>query len=90
MTTRLRQAAGAAVADAGRTIVQAARDHGVSWPVVARAFTTHATAVLPAEPEPVAVLGICADAVHRACKRDVRVRGSGSTPTAAPPPYWRR
>ena len=28
LTTRLRQAVGAAVADAGRTIVQSARDHG--------------------------------------------------------------
>jgi transposase len=63
LTTRLRQAAGAAVADAGRTIVQAARDHGVSWPVVAEAFTVHATAVLPDEPELVAVLGI--DEVRR-------------------------
>jgi transposase len=63
LTTRLRQAAGAAVADGGRTIVQSARDHGVSWPVVAAAFTTHASAVLPAEPEPVAVLGI--DEVRR-------------------------
>ena len=63
LTTRLRQAAGTAVADAGRTIVQAARDHGVSWPVVAQAFTAHATAVLSAEPEPVAVLGI--DEVRR-------------------------
>jgi transposase len=58
LTSRLRQAAGAAVADAGRTIVQAARDHRVSWPVVAAAFTAHATAVLPTEPEPVTVLGI--------------------------------
>ena len=47
LTTRLRQAAGAAVADGGRTIVQAARDHTVSWPVVAAAFTAHAAAVLP-------------------------------------------
>jgi hypothetical protein len=58
LTTRLREAAGAAVADDGRTIVQSARDHGVSWPVVADAFTVHAHTVLPAEPEPVAVLGI--------------------------------
>lgn len=63
LTRRLRQAADAAVADGGRTIVQAARDHGVSWPVAAAAFTTHATAVLPAEPEPVTVLGI--DEVRR-------------------------
>ena len=58
LTVRLRAAAGAAVADAGRTVVQAARDHDVSWPVVAVAFTAHAEAVLPVEPQPVQVLGI--------------------------------
>ena len=58
MTVRLRAAAGAAVADGGRTVVQSARDHDVSWPVVAAAFTTHATVVLPVEPDPVQVLGI--------------------------------
>ncbi|MFF5075374.1 ISL3 family transposase [Micromonospora olivasterospora] len=63
LTARLRQAAGAAVADAGRTIVQAARDHGLSWPVVAAAFTAHAEQVLPDEPDPVTVLGI--DEVRR-------------------------
>lgn len=36
--------AGAAVADGNRTIVQAARDLGMSWPVVAAAFTAHAVA----------------------------------------------
>lgn len=35
LTARLRAAAGAAVADGGRTVVQSARDHEVSWPVVA-------------------------------------------------------
>ncbi|MFH8774200.1 ISL3 family transposase [Streptomyces sp. NPDC017958] len=34
LTTRLRAAAGAAVADQGRTVVQAARDYALSWPVV--------------------------------------------------------
>lgn len=63
LTMRLRQAAGAAVADAGRTVVQSARDHGVSWPVVADAFTAHASRVLLVESEPVAVLGI--DEVRR-------------------------
>lgn len=58
ITTRLRQAAGAAVADGGRTVVQSARDHGLSWPVVAAAFAAHAATVLPVEPDPVAVLGI--------------------------------
>nr|WP_240670210.1 transposase family protein [Actinoplanes solisilvae] len=63
ITVRLRQASGAAVADGNRTIVQAARDLGMSWPVVAAAFIAHAAAVLPAEPEPASVLGI--DEVRR-------------------------
>lgn len=63
LTTRLRASAGAAVADAGRTIVQSARDHDVSWPVAAAAFTAHAQRVLPAQPDPVRVLGI--DEVRR-------------------------
>jgi len=58
LTARLRASAGAAVADRGRTIVQSARDHDLSWPVVAAAFTEHAEAVLPAQPDPVEVLGI--------------------------------
>ncbi len=58
ITARLREAAGIAVADGGRTIVQSARDHGVSWPVVAAAFTAHAATALPDQPDPVAVLGI--------------------------------
>jgi transposase len=58
LTDRLRRAAGAAVADGGRTIVQSARDHGLSWPVVSAAFTHRAAIVLPDKPEPVAVLGI--------------------------------
>jgi transposase len=63
LTARLVAAAGAAVGDGGRTVVQAARDHDVSWPVVAAAFILHAAAVLPAEPDPVRVLGI--DEVRR-------------------------
>jgi hypothetical protein len=58
LTGRLRRAAGAAVADGGRTIVQSARDHGLSWPVVSAAFTACAAEVLPDRPQPVAVLGI--------------------------------
>jgi transposase ISL3 family protein len=38
ITERLRDAAGAAVAAQGRTITQAARDHGLSWPVVSAGF----------------------------------------------------
>ncbi|MFE9960165.1 ISL3 family transposase [Micromonospora sp. NPDC005299] len=81
LTTRLRQAAGTAVADGGRTIVQAARDHSISWPIVAAAFTTHATAVLPAEPEPVAVLGI--DEVRRGKPRWIWDEQAGSWTTTA-------
>jgi hypothetical protein len=44
-------------------IVQPARDRGVSWPVVAEVFTAHASAVVPDQPAPVAVLGI--DEVRR-------------------------
>jgi transposase len=62
VTARLKTAAGQAVAVGGRTIAQAGRDYDLSWPVVAAAFTTQATALLapePApEPEPVTVLGI--------------------------------
>jgi transposase len=81
LTTRLREGVGAAVADAGRTIVQAARDHGVSWPVVADAFTAHAVRVLPAEPEPVTVLGI--DEVRRGKPRWVWDEQAGSWTTTA-------
>jgi transposase len=58
LTTRLRASAGAAVADRGRTVVQAARDHDLSWPVVAAAFAGHAEQVLSVQPKPVTVLGI--------------------------------
>jgi transposase len=75
LTARLRAAAGVAVADAGRTVVQAARDHDVSWPVVAAAFTDHARAVLPAQPQPVQVLGI--DEIRRGRPRWVLDEDSG-------------
>ena len=51
-------AAGRAVAVGGRTITQAGRDQGLSWPIVSAAFAREATAMLPAEPEPVTALGI--------------------------------
>ncbi len=81
LTLRLRQAAAAAVADAGRTIVQAARDHQVSWPIVADAFTAHANTVLPDEPEPVTVLGI--DEVRRGKPRWIFDEQAGSWTTTA-------
>jgi transposase len=58
VTARLQAAAGRAVAVGGATVAQAARDHGLSWPVVAAAFVEYATARLPAQPEPVKTLGI--------------------------------
>jgi transposase len=76
LTTRLRASAGAAVADQGRTVVQAARDHDMSWPVVAAAFTDHAQAVLAGEPEPVQVLGI--DEVRRGRPRWVLDDATGT------------
>jgi transposase len=48
VTTRLRQAAGTAVAEGGRTIVQSARDHGLSWPTTHQAFTECVDPVLAA------------------------------------------
>jgi transposase len=81
LSTRLRQAAGAAVGDAGRTIVQAARDHGISWPVVAAAFIAHAIALLPAEPDPVTVLGI--DEVRRGKPHWIYDEQAGSWITTA-------
>jgi transposase len=58
LTERLREAAGAAVGDGGRTVMQCACDHGVSWPVVNDAVHAHAAAVLPAETPQVTALGI--------------------------------
>ena len=57
VTCRLRAAAGRAVALGAATVAQAARDFGLSWPVVHAAFLHYATAVLPQEPEPVVALG---------------------------------
>ncbi len=58
LTTRLRRAAGAAVADGGRTVVQSARDHRLSWPVVSAALAAHALQVLPVEVPGVQRLGV--------------------------------
>jgi transposase len=57
-TLRLREATGCAVADGGRTVAQAARDHRVSWPVAMREVRCHAAEVLPGRPEPAAAIGI--------------------------------
>ncbi|GAA3690605.1 hypothetical protein GCM10022267_91270 [Lentzea roselyniae] len=57
LTTRLRQAAGTAVATVKRVVSEVAASVGLSWPVVHAAFTAQAAAVLPAGPAPVQVLG---------------------------------
>jgi transposase len=67
LTTRLRAAAGAAVGDRGATVVQAARDYGMSWPTVWAATRAHAATVLPATPRPVWALGI--DEIRRGRRR---------------------
>jgi transposase len=58
LTSRLRTSVGEAVADRGRTVVQAARDFEVSWPVANTAFTAAAEAALPKDTPPVTHLGI--------------------------------
>ncbi len=81
LTRRLRQAAGTAVADGGRTIVQSARDHGVSWPVVCAAFTAHAARGLPDQPAPSRCWGSMRSAVADPA-------GRGTIPPAAGRPSW--
>jgi transposase len=58
LTTRLRVSAGVAVADGGRTVLQSARDHEVSWPVAQAAFAARAAAALPKSVPAVEHLGI--------------------------------
>jgi transposase len=63
VTCRLVEAAGRDVAEGGRTVAQAGRERGLSWPVAHRAFTGYAARVLPAVPAGTPVLGI--DEVRR-------------------------
>lgn len=58
VTARLRGHAGGLVADGGRTVAQAARECGLSWPVVHQAFAAHADPVLEQPPSLAAHLGI--------------------------------
>jgi transposase len=57
VTGRLRDHAGRRVAEGGRTVAQAARECGLSWPVVQAAFARSADLLLE-PPAPVAHLGI--------------------------------
>ena len=58
VTERLRDHAGRLVAEGGRTVAQAARECGLSWPVTHRAFAASADPLLEQPPAPVAHLGI--------------------------------
>ena len=58
LTARLREQAGAEVAERGITPAEAARHAGVSWPVAHEAFAAAADPVLEQAPAPVAHLGI--------------------------------
>jgi transposase len=58
MTERLRDHAGLLVAEGGRTVTQAARECGLSWPVAQASFARTADPVLEQPPGPVAHLGI--------------------------------
>jgi hypothetical protein len=44
-TARLRREAGSAVCDGGRTVVQAGRDLGLTWPVVQGCVSPEVTGV---------------------------------------------
>lgn len=57
-TTALRQAAGAAICDGARTVVQAGRDLGLSWPTTWRCFTDYAVRALPQDPPASEAIGI--------------------------------
>jgi transposase len=58
VTERLREHAAGLVSGGGRTVAQAARECGLSWPVVHRAFAAAVDPVLEQPPAPVAHLGI--------------------------------
>jgi len=58
VTSRLREHAGWLVAEGGRTVTQAARECGLSWPVAHQAFTASADPLLEQPPAMVAHLGI--------------------------------
>jgi transposase len=58
LTEALRHQAGKAVADGGRTVVQAGRDLGLSWPTVQQAFAEYAAQVLDETPAATEAVGI--------------------------------
>jgi transposase len=58
LTAALRREAGRVVADGGRTVIQAGRDLGISWPTVQAAFEQYAKHVLPDQPPATEAVGI--------------------------------
>jgi transposase len=58
ITRALRDQAGATVCDGGRTVAQAGRDLGLSWPTVQQALISYAGQVLDGVPTPTEVVGI--------------------------------
>ena len=58
LTGALRRATGRAVADDGRTVIQAGRDLGVSWPTAQAAFERYAERILPDQPPVTGAVGI--------------------------------
>jgi transposase len=75
LTSRLRDHAGRLVAEGGRTVTQAARECGLSWPVTHAAFAERVDPLLAQPPAPVARLGI--DEHRRGRARFARDAGSG-------------
>jgi hypothetical protein len=58
LTLALRYEAGRVVADGGRTVVQAGRDLGISWPTAQAAFEQYAAEILPDQPPATEAVGI--------------------------------
>lgn len=58
LSRALLREAGRVVADGGRTVLQAGRDLGMSWPIVQRAVEAYAAEVLPDQPPPTEAIGI--------------------------------
>jgi transposase len=58
LTATLRREVGRAVSDGGRTVIQACRDLGISWPTAQAALELYAERALPTEPEETSAIGI--------------------------------
>jgi hypothetical protein len=74
------------VADRGRTVIQAARDFEVSWPIAHGAFQAHAEDALPARTPPVEHLGI--DEIRRGKPRFRLVRTDAGDAWEVTADWW--